>query len=73
LTDKRCTLALRFSFKDRVSPRMRNDDWHVRIIDPGAGRQVQSIERVEPHVGDEQVGADGVEMTLRLLKRRTLR
>jgi hypothetical protein len=49
---------------------MRNDDRQVRIIDPGAGRQMQSVERVEPHIGDEEVWADSVEMTLRLLKRR---
>ena len=70
IDDKRCTLALRFSFKNRVSPGMSNDDRQVRIIDPGACRQMQSIERVEPHIGDEQVGADSVEMTLRVLKRR---
>ena len=47
---------------------MSNDDRQVRIIEPAAGRQMQSIERVEPHIGDEQIGADGVEMTLRVLK-----
>ena len=31
---------------------------------------MQSVECVEPHIGDEEVGADSIEVTLRLLKRR---